>query len=99
MLGCRGYNNLAVSPGILAKMANDPGAAAKYEKVFREMSGNAARVEKFAQETGDEILSAGAVIDKNGKVSYWMAGRSRDKVENPGTAYKEKVQKQIREKR
>ncbi len=98
MLGCRGYNNLAVSPGILAKMANDPGAAAKYEKVFREMSGNAARVEKFAQETGDEILSAGAVIDKNGKVSYWMAGRSRDKVENPGTAYKEKVQKQIKEK-
>ena len=39
------------------------------------------------------------MIDKNGKVSYWMVGRSKDKIENPGTVYKEKVQKQIEEKR
>ncbi|GFI09065.1 hypothetical protein IMSAGC007_01523 [Lachnospiraceae bacterium] len=36
---------------------------------------------------------------KNGKVSYWMVGRSKDTIENPGTVYKEKVQKQIAEKR
>lgn len=99
MLGTRGYNNIAVSSGIIEKMASDPAAAAKYEKVFAEMSGNAERVEKFAQENNDEILGAGAVIDKNGKVSYWMVGRSKDKMENPGTVYKEKIQKQIAEKR
>ena len=99
MLGSRGYNNIAVSSSIVEKMAKDPAAAAKYEKVFAEMSGNSERIEKFARENNDEILSAGALIDKNGKVSYWMAGRSRDTMENPGTVYKEKVQKQIAEKR
>ena len=99
MLGSRGYNNTAVSPGIVEKMAKDPAAAAKYEKVFAEMSGNSERIEKFARENNDEILSAGALIDKNGKVSYWMVGRSKDTMENPGTVYKEKVQKQIAEKR
>ncbi len=99
MLGSRGYNNIAVSSSIVEKMASDPAAAAKYEKVFAEMSGNSERIEKFARENNDEILSAGALIDKNGKVSYWMVGRSRDTMENPGTVYKEKVQKQIAEKR
>lgn len=99
MLGSRGYNNIAVSSSIIEKMASDPAAAAKYEKVFAEMSGNSERIEKFARENNDEILSAGALIDKNGKVSYWMVGRSKDTMENPGTVYKEKVQKQIEEKR
>ncbi len=99
MLGSRGYNNIAVSSSIIEKMASDPAAAAKYEKVFAEMSGNAERVEKFARENNDEILGAGAVIDKNGKISYWMVGRSKDKMENPGTVYKDKIQKQIAEKR
>ena len=99
MLGSRGYNNMAVSSSIVEKMAKDPAAAAKYEKVFAEMSGNSERIEKFARENNDEILSAGALIDKNGKVSYWMVGRSKDTMENPGTVYKEKVQKQIAEKR
>ncbi len=99
MLGSRGYNNIAVSSSIVEKMASDPAVAAKYEKVFAEMSGNSERIEKFARENNDEILSAGALIDKNGKVSYWMVGRSRNTMENPGTVYKEKVQKQIAEKR
>ncbi|MCI9144221.1 MAG: hypothetical protein HFH87_16645 [Lachnospiraceae bacterium] len=99
MLGSRGYHNIAVSSGIVEKMASDPAAAAKYEKVFAEMSGNSERIEKFARENNDEILGAGAVIDKNGKVSYWMVGRSKDTIENPGTVYKEKIQKQIAEKR
>ena len=99
MLGSRGYNNIAVSSSIVEKMASDPAAAAKYEKIFAEMSGNSERVEKFAKENNQEILGAGAIIDKNGEVSYWMAGRSKNKIENPGTVYKEKVQKQIAEKR
>ena len=99
MLGSRGSNNIAVSSSLVEKMASDPAAAAKYEKIFAEMSGNSERVEKFAKENNQEILGAGAIIDKNGKVSYWMAGRSKNKIENPGTEYKEKVQKQIAEKR
>ena len=61
MLGSRGYNNIAVSSSIMEKMAKDPAAAAKYEKVFAEMSGNSERIEKFARENNDEILSAGAL--------------------------------------
>ena len=38
MLGTRGYNNIAVSSSIIEKMASDPAAAAKYEKVFAEIS-------------------------------------------------------------
>ncbi len=99
MLGSRGYNNVAISAGIVEKMSKDPAAAAKYEKVISDMAGNVDRIEKFAKENNDEILGAGVVIDKNGKVSYWMVGRSKDKIENPGTVYKEKVQEQIEEKR
>ena len=99
MLGSRGYNNVAISASIVEKMSKDPAAAVKYEKVISDMTGNADRIEKFAKENNDEILGAGVVIDKNGKVSYWMVGRSKDKIENPGTVYKEKVQKQIEEKR
>ncbi|MBD5549277.1 MAG: hypothetical protein HDQ97_18140 [Lachnospiraceae bacterium] len=99
MLGSRGYNNVAISASIVEKMSKDPAAAVKYEKVISDMTGNADRIEKFAKENNDEILGAGVVIDKNGKVSYWMVGRSKDKIENPGTVYKQKVQKQIEEKR
>lgn len=99
MLGSRGYNNIAVSSDVIRKMASDPSAAEKYESFFEEMSHNSERIEKFAKENNDEILGAGAVIDKNGKVSYWMAGRSKDKFENPGTVYKDKIQQQIKEKR
>ena len=99
MLGSRGYNNIAVSSDVIRKMASDPSAAEKYESVFEEMSHNSERIEKFAKENNDEILGAGAVIDKNGKVSYWMAGRSKDRFENPGTVYKDKIQQQIKEKR
>ena len=99
MLGSKGYNNIAVSSDVIRKMASDPSVAEKYENVFEEMSHNSERIEKFARENNDEILGAGAVIDKNGKVSYWMAGRSKDKFENPGTVYKDKIQQQIKEKR
>ena len=96
MLGSRGYNNIAVSSSIVEKMASDPAAAAKYEKVFAEMSGNSERIEKFARENNDEILSAGALIDKNGKVSYWMAGRSRDTMENPARFIKKRYRSRSR---
>ena len=99
MLGSRGYNNVAISASVVERMATDPQTAEKYEKVVSDMSGNAERIEKFAQENNDEILGAGVVIDKNGKVAYWMVGRSKDTYENPGTVYKEKVQKQLEEKR
>ena len=88
MLGSRGYNNVAISASVVERMATDPQAAAKYEEIVSSMSGNAERIEKFAQENNDEILGAGVVIDKNGKVSYWMVGRSKDTMENPGTVYK-----------
>ena len=34
MFGCSGGNNVAISANIIEKMAKDPAAAAKYEKVI-----------------------------------------------------------------
>ncbi len=38
------------------------------------------------------------MIDKNGKVTYWGISKAKP-VENPGTVYKEKMQKQLEENR
>lgn len=98
-LGCAGYNNIAISPGILEKMATDPEMAAKYEKVIAETPKLGEESKKHLEAEGVELIAYGTVIDKNGKVSYWGVGRSIEAVENPGTVYKEKVQEQLKEKR
>lgn len=59
----------------------------------------AEKIRKGVEATGSELLASGTVIDKNGKVSYWCIGKKKEAVENPGTVYKEKVQKQLEEKR
>ena len=98
-LGCSGYNNVAISSNIIEKMATDPTAAAKYEKVIADTPKLGEESKKHLEAEGVELVSYGTVIDKNGKITYWGVGRSIDAVENPGTVYKEKVQKQLEEKR
>lgn len=99
MFSCSGGNNIAIFSSIIEKMAYDPAAAAKYEKVIADVPKAAEEIRKGVEATGSELLASGTVIDKNGKVSYWCIGKKKEAVENPGTVYKEKIQKQLEEKR
>lgn len=99
MFGCGGYNNIAISSSIIEKMASDPATAAKYEKVIADAPDLGEEFKSECAALGTELLSCGTVIDKDGNVSYWGIGRMKQDVENPGTIYKEKVQKQLEEKR
>ncbi len=98
MFSSSGSNNIAISSNIVEKMATDPAAAAKYEKVIAEVPGLGERFKKEIEAMGGEQIASGTVIDKNGKVTYWGISKAKP-VENPGTVYKEKVQKQLEEKR
>ena len=51
-LGCSGYNNVAISSNIIEKMATDPTAAAKYEKVIEKLKEK--RLEQA--ETAEQLL-------------------------------------------
>ena len=96
MLGCSGGNNVAISSSIVAKMANDPVMAAKYEKVIADIPNHGKKVkEKIESEPGCKVYASGVKIDKDGKVTYWIVGGKSG--EGPGT--KEKMQKMLKEKR
>ncbi len=96
MLGCSGGNNVAISSSIVAKMANDPAMAAKYEKVIADIPNHGKEVkEKIESEPGCKVYASGVKIDKDGKVTYWIVGGKSG--EGPGT--KEKMQKMLKEKR
>ena len=99
MFSCSGGNNIAISSSILEKMVSDPTTAAKYEKVIADVPKEAEEVKESLANYGGEVIASGTVIDKNGKVSYWCIGKWDEEIENPGTVYKEKVQKQLEEKR
>lgn len=98
MFSCSGYNNIVISSSIIEQMASDPVAAAKYEKVIADVPNLGEEFKSECAALGTELLACGTVIDKNGNVSYWGIGRA-ETVENPGTVYKEKIQKQLEEKR
>lgn len=96
MFGCNGGNNLAISSSIIAKMANDPAAAAKYEKVIANIPETAKEMKELTESRpGSKLIASGVKIDKEGNVTYW--GISSRIGEGPGT--KEKMQKMLEEKR
>ncbi len=96
MLGSSGGNNVAISSSVIAKMANDPATAAKYEKVIADIPNHGKEVkEKIESEPGCKVYASGVKIDKDGKVTYWIVGGKSG--EGPGT--KEKMQKMLEEKR
>ncbi|MDE6024605.1 MAG: hypothetical protein K2G45_04040 [Lachnospiraceae bacterium] len=99
MFGSSGGNNIVIASNIIEQMASDPATAEKYEKYIAEVPEAAKIIKDGIASYGGEMIACGTSIDKNGKVTYWSIGRSKDVTENHGTAYKEKVQKQIEEKR
>ncbi len=99
MFSCSGYNNVAISSKIVEKMASDPATAAKYEKIIAETPEQGEKLVKNCEARNTIVYAQGVVIDKDGKVTYWAIGGDKEPRENPGTVYKEKVQKQLEEKR
>ena len=99
MFSCSGYNNVAISSKIVEKMASDPATAAKYEKVIADTPEQGEKFVKDCEARNTIVYAQGVVIDKDGKVTYWAIGGDKEPRENPGTVYKEKVQKQLEEKR
>ena len=99
MFSCSGYNNVAISSKIVERMASDPATAAKYEKVIAETPEQGEKFVKDCEARNTIVYAQGVVIDKDGKVTYWAIGGDKEPRENPGTVFKEKIQKQIEEKR
>lgn len=99
MFSCSGYNNVAISSKIVEKMASDPATAAKYEKIIAETPEQGEKLVKNCEARNTIVYAQGVVIDKDGKVTYWAIGGDKEPRENPGTVYKEKMQKQLEEKR
>lgn len=99
MFACSGGNHVAVSAGILEKMAKDPAAAAKYEKVIAEAPEAAKEIEKGLAAHGAEMVAGGTVIGQDGKISYWCIGKHEPPNDSPAAAYKKALQEQLEEKR
>ena len=96
MIGSSGGNNVAISQSVIDKMASDPAAAAKYEKVIADTPDFGKWAKETAEsEPGCKHIASGICIDKEGKVTYWGVGSKT--TEGPGT--KEKMQKMLEEKR
>ena len=98
MLGCSGGNNVAISSAMVEKMAKDPVTAEKYEKIIADIPNVSKEAkEKIEADPGSKYIASGVKIDKNGKVTYWSV--SQKTTEGPGSDQKEKLQKQLEEKR
>ncbi len=99
MFGCSGGNNVTISANIIEKMAKDPAAAAKYEKVIADAPKAAEEIKEGLAAHGAEMVAGGTVIDKDGKVSYWCIGKHEPPKDSPTVSYKKQMQKQLEEKR
>lgn len=99
MFGCSGGNNVAISANIIEKMAKDPAAAAKYEKVIADAPKAAEEIKEGLAAHGAEMVAGGTVIDKDGKVSYWCIGKHEPPKDSPTVSYKKQMQEQLEEKR
>ena len=96
MLGCSGGNNVAISSSVIEQMAQDPDTAAKYEKIIEDVPKVFDELkERIESEPGCKLIASGAMIDKNGKVTYWSVSSKTS--EGPGKD--EKLKKMLEEKR
>lgn len=96
IMGSSGGNNIAIASQIAEKMAKDPAAAAKYEKVIADVPNASKIMEKGIASHDSEMVACGVSIDKDGKVSYWSVSKHKP---SKYSSYKEKIEKQTEEKR
>lgn len=98
MKNCSGGNNIAISSKILERMANDPKTAEKYEKIIENVPNVINEVKEKTESDPDcKLLAAGAMIEEDGKVSYWTYTCSTTTVEVGSS--KEKIQKHLEKNR
>lgn len=75
-----GYNNIAIAPNILEKMANDPEKAAYYEKIIQKGLDGIPRCKATMSMNGFEMSSYAVGIDENGVGHVYVTGDLKPEV-------------------
>lgn len=95
--GGQGHGNVAISPRILQKMANDPAEREKYEALLYDLN----ELKPITHDWfGGKIVASGTIINDDGSVSGWSIGQSGDAKEQKSATQKllEELEK-LQEKR
>lgn len=75
-----GYNNVAIAPNILEKMANDPEKAAYYEQKIQKALADFPKHQAIASMNGFEVSSYAVGIDEKGVVYKYLTGDLKPEV-------------------
>ncbi len=75
-----GYNNVAIAPNILEKMANDPEKATYYEQKIQKALADFPKHQAIASMNGFEVSSYAVGIDENGVVHKYLTGDLKPEV-------------------
>ena len=75
-----GYNNVAIAPNILEKMANDPEKAAYYEKIIQKGLDDIPRCKAEMSMNGFEMSSYAVSIDEKGVGYVYVTGDLKPEV-------------------
>ena len=75
-----GYNNVAIAPNILEKMANDPEKAAYYEKIIQKALDDIPRCKAAMSMNGFEMTSYAVSIDEKGVGYVYVTGDLKPEV-------------------
>ena len=75
-----GYNNVAIAPNILEKMANDPEKAAHYEQKIQKALADFPKHQAIASMNGFEVSSYAVGIDEKGVVYKYLTGDLKPEV-------------------
>ena len=98
--GSNATTNVAISPQLLKKMANDPKLAEEYEKEIANMKSCDQWCRANISARGDKLVADGWAIDKDGGISRWSIGTHDDrriKVKSP-TEYANELYEKRKEK-
>ncbi|MDL2283585.1 DUF6033 family protein [Oxalobacter sp. OttesenSCG-928-P03] len=93
------HNSVAVPAGVINRMASDPSYAAEMEGRLSNLPDELAEIKKACEAGGSTVYAVGAVVDKDGKITYWAIGGDSRPREAPGSKNKEWLEKQLEEKR
>ncbi len=75
----KGLNNVALSPELLEKMANDEGLKNRVKNILNLMSNYQFSSQVQAGLMDKELTGMGLILDENGKVSKWTAMKDQPK--------------------
>ncbi len=76
-----GYNNVAIAPNMLEKMANDPEKAAYYEQEIQKCLNDLPKHQAALSMMGHELYSYAVTVDENGVVHKILTGGLKPEVQ------------------